>query len=365
MVGSERQIWSETEKRALSPLPDFPQKGTDIVRFFKQLDDYFNDHFGFRDFFIARYQREIEKRFDKKSIHPRVIKGLDGYFFFNDFGLLKDFLGLTPLTQKQLEQFTEIQNQKDDWFRSNGIHYLYAIAPNKQSIYPEKLMENALKLKGTTRYDQLLSHMNHEYPEYMVNLFDLLKVESKASSLYYKNDSHWNKRAAYLVFQNIMEKISQWYPDENFDVDFEFIQDETGIGGNTGQGGDLVQIIRRPHLTETYPQVKRYKRCDRDPHPITYELTNLPNLMGRPSFTRFCATKKLKAVVFRDSFFVPLEPFFSENFAEIIYLWKSYDHKNINEILDHFKPDIVLEIILERHAFDFLDDEKDKNKNVP
>ena len=59
-------------------------------------------------------------------------------------------------------------------------------------------------------------------------------------------------------------------------------------------------------------------------------------------------------MIFRDSFFVPLEPLFSENFREVVYLWKDYDQKNIEEIMTYFKPDIVIEEIAERHLFDFM-----------
>ena len=62
----------------------------------------------------------------------------------------------------------------------------------------------------------------------------------------------------------------------------------------------------------------------------------------------------LKAVIFRDSFFVHLEPFFSENFREVVYLWKNYDQKNIEEIMTYFKPDVVIEETSERHLFDFM-----------
>jgi hypothetical protein len=38
----------------------------------------------------------------------------------------------------------------------------------------------------------------------------------------------------------------------------------------------------------------------------------------------------------------------------VIYLWKEYDRKNLEEILIHFKPDIVIEAVVERHVFDPL-----------
>ncbi len=187
----------------------------------------------------------------------------------------------------------------------------------------------------------------------MINLHQVLRPERYKKPLYFKNDSHWNQFGAFLVFQNMFEKISTWFPDENFDTDFKFTEDETGKGGNTGHGGDLVKMLMLPNLTETYPQLAPFKPCGAFVG-FPYELTNVVQSPGRESFVRSCPTKKLRAIVFRDSFFVPLELFLSENFKEIIYLWKGYDRKNIEEIMTIFKPDIVIEEIVERHIFDSL-----------
>lgn len=72
---------------------------------------------------------------------------------------------------------------------------------------------------------------------------------------------------------------------------------------------------------------------------------------GRPSFAKGCNQAELTAVVFRDSFPVALEPFFSEKFKKAVYLWKEYDQKNIEEIMTSFKPDIVIELTVERFFF--------------
>lgn len=354
MLTSQPQKWSESEKRALALLPDFPEHISGINSLFRSTDTYLEDHFGLRSFFLSRYKREIEKRFDKTSIHPRVIKGLEGWLYFNDFDLQKDFLGLIPLTDDQLDQFLIDQQEKHEWLKGHDIRFIYAIAPNKQSIYPRYVMENAIKMKGVTRFEQLTTRLDGHLPEYMLDLHTLLTPDEFTIPLYYKNDSHWNKLAAFTVFQNIMDKIALWFPDEEFRLNFEFIEPELGIGGNTGLGGDLAIILRKPHLTERYPQIKHFKRCGGNTLPLTYNLSNIQNQKGRSSFLRRCTSRDLKAIIFRDSFFTPLEPFFSENFAEVLYLWKGYDRKNIEEILKIYKPDIIIEMVVERHAFDSL-----------
>lgn len=353
MFFSERQLWSDAEKRSLALFPPWTGKLYQASDFFVSVNEYIDDHFGFREFYIHRYQREILKLFNKTSDKSIVIKGLCNWYFLNKFGLIEDFFGRTPLNKNQLGNWLEFQEKKHSWLSEHNIRYQYMAIPNKQSIYPQYLMKNGLHLKGTSRFEQLLEYTDNNLPDYILNLHDLLRPELYEKPLYYKNDSHWNKLAAYAVFRRIMENVAEWFPDEQLMTNFQFSPDETGRGGNTGRGGDLVKILMQPDLQETYPQTKRFKRCAKYNH-LPYKLSNLSQSPGRRSFVRKCSKRNLNAVIFRDSFFVPLEPFISENFEEVVYLWKEYDQKNIEEIMAFFKPDIVIEAIAERHVFDSL-----------
>ncbi len=360
MFYSKPRIWSETEKRVLAPPPNQPTSFSELVPFFSSLDNYLSDHFGFRDFFLHRYQRELKKRFGKSSMHPHVIEGLDGWYFYNHFDLFQDFLGQRALTEDQLRKWLDQQQKKQNWLKKHNIKYLYIVAPNKHSIYPNYLMKNSMELKGVSRYEQLSNYIEGKFPEYQINLHPILQSSRHTSPLYYKNDSHWNKLGAYLAFQAIFDRISQWFPEEKFITNFEFAEDQTGIGGNTGEGGDLVRLIRQQQITETYPEIQNFPQCGSYTVDIPYPLSNVRQQAGTYSFTRSCPKRNLKAVIFRDSFFVPLEPFFSENFAETIYLWKGYDQQNIIELLEYLTPDIVIEEVVERHAFDTLQTKDDQ-----
>ncbi|EKD37410.1 MAG: AlgJ [uncultured bacterium] len=353
MLIGKQSVWSAAEKRSLSLLPHLPTALDEITTFFASLDDYLDDHFGFREFFIHRYQRELDKRFNMTSSSSRVIKGLDGWYFFNEFNLLQDFLGLIPLKKDQLETWLARQQEKQTWLQSQGIRYLYMAIPNKQTIYPRYVMDHALARKGTTRFEQLREYTGNRLPDHMIDLHRVLRPEAFAKPLYFKNDSHWNTFGAYVAFREIMARIAAWFPQEEFVTDFAFGPDKTGTGGNTGNGGDLALMLMQRDLTETYPEVQPFTGCGPYAH-VPYRLSNVIEGEGRDSFMRTCAQKNLRAVVFRDSFFVPLEPFLSENFREVLYLWKEYDQQNLEELLVHFKPDIVIEAVVERHVFDSL-----------
>jgi hypothetical protein len=272
---------------------------------------------------------------------------------------------MLPLSDTMIKTWFSIQEEKYRWLEQQGIKYLFLAAPNKQSIYPQFLMEHALAIKKTSRFEQVLEYKDHQLPPFMINLHDLLQPEKFRKPLYYKNDSHWNKFSAYLVFQEIMKRISAWFPKESFRTEFEFVRDETGVGGNLGLGGDLTKMLMLNDATETFPQIKRFKRCGQY-RPLPYPLSNISKKRGRESFIRTCRKRNLKALVFRDSFFVQLEPFLSENFSETVYLWKPYDQKNVEEIMNYFKPDIVIELIAERDIFDALEKpERQKNVSTP
>ncbi|OQX17984.1 MAG: hypothetical protein BWK76_08995 [Desulfobulbaceae bacterium A2] len=361
MLASDKVVWSEAEKRSLSLFPPLPTSPGQIVIFFTALDKYLEDHFGFREFYIRRYQRELDKRFNITISSSRVIKGLGGWYFFNDFNMYKDFLGLIPLKSEQLKTWLARQEEKQTWLQERGIRYIYMAIPNKQVVYPQFLMEHAMARKGTTRFEQLRKYTGNHLPDYMIDLHQLLRPETFAKPLYYKNDSHWNKFGAYITFREIMRRVATWFPDQEFFTEFEFGPDIIGIGGNIGFGGDLTMMLMQPELTETYPQEKKFMRCG--PYvDIPFPLSDIIVDECRNSFMKTCKKRKLRAVVFRDSFFVSLEPFLSENFYEIIYLWKEYSQQNLEEIFVHFKPDIVIEAIVERHVFDSLLALEEKNR---
>jgi hypothetical protein len=107
----------------------------------------------------------------------------------------------------------------------------------------------------------------------MVDAHDVLynrAISTPEQPLYYKNDSHWNKLGAYYYFQAIVDKFKKLFHEEEFKTEFAFVENETGVGGNTGKGGDLTYILMLPELTETYPQVKKIKHCAKMVRLLTY-----------------------------------------------------------------------------------------------
>ena len=218
--------------------------------------------------------------------------------------------------------------------------------PNKQSIYPEQVMEGGRIKKGTSRFEQFLEKRDYMLPEFMIDLFSLLDPRQHERRLYHKTDTHWNQYGGYLAFLELMQKIKNRFPNQQFRTQFEFVD------GVEVPGGDLARLSLQPALTEIIPQMKKFKRCEKPHKYLPYNLSDTENRNGRNSFVRNCPEKRLTALVFRDSFFKSLEPYFSENFKEVVYLYKYYDQRNVEEMIAYYKPDIIVDAIVERHIFD-------------
>ncbi len=340
--------WSDTEKRVLASFPEAPRDLKTLLQFPEKFEAYYNDHFGFREILINRYHREMRKKFGQPGI-PHVIAGKGGWYFYASNLLLDDFRGLVPLTEQQLISWKEDLVRKRDWLAKQGIHYLFLFVPNKQTIYPEYLPDYFQKAKGTTRIEQLMEYLKKERDVEILDLRPgLLNAKSKGQ-LYQKTDTHWNDYGAFVGYREIMYKLSQWFPKEQFKIDFYF--QHTII---ERPAGDLAKMLGlHETIKEMHPLLKETHFCAQ-PMELTLEVENFPKMNEMEPFMKGCKDANLRALVFRDSFFCGIEPFFSENFQQVVYLWQYYDQKTVERMIDYFHPHLVVEEKVERFCFSNL-----------
>lgn len=349
MFRSERMVFSLAEKRALASIPAPPESLSQMDLYFSDLGTYLDDHFGFREFFIYRYQREIRKRFGTTGDETNTHQGTDNWFYLAQFEMLSDFAGKEQLSEAQLENWAAKYRAKKQWLKQHGIQYLLIIPPDKESVYPEFVMDSWEKFQGKGKLQQLIER----YPE--INETELLDLgtrlnKHKEEPLFFKSDTHWTPFGAYTAYLIIAENIEKKFPPTSFKKDFRFSNQQTRkCSSEENRCGDLTKMLLDfEPFEESFRKLSKYKKCSHIV-PTNYSLTKLSKKIIRSSITSKCDQADLKAVIFRDSFSVELEPFFSENFKQVVYLWKEYDQNNVEEILRLFKPDIVIEEVVERN----------------
>lgn len=354
MIFSERVAFSFSEKRILAKFPSFPESLSQVQSFCNNIDKYLADHFGFRDFFIYRYQREVRKRFGIVGSQTIVHQGIESWLYIDDAKNLFDYAGKNPLSRFEIEAWKTDYEKKRAWLGAKGIKYVLIVAPNKQTVYPEYVMQDWQQYQRPGRLAQLCAAFPEIAKRELFTLGDSLKKVKSGGQVFHKTDTHWTPYGAYHAYLSVAAKIERFFPGEVFRRDFHFTAPQVRVCEPKEKQycGDLAKMLLDfEPITEHLKMLKAYRRCA-IATPFTYSLSDLSrDTMGHPTLVRRCPEKRLTALVFRDSFFSLLEPFLSENFKEVVYVWKRYDQKNVEEILNYFTPDIVIEERVERSFF--------------
>lgn len=349
MIYGPETVFSYTEKRQLAVFPQFPDNLSGIRKFFSDTDSYLNDHFGFREWMVYRYQREVKKRFDDVERITKVMKGLNNWYFFTGDSMLKDFAGRHLRRDSKLNEWLAAYRAKQRWIEKQGIRYLLITPPNKMTVYGELLGDPWISQRGLTRLSQLKNSMQESDKSTFLDLSPSLIGNAEGENLYFKSDTHWTQYGAYIGYLAIAERLESLFPSTRFKRDFTFSKTMTRTCEKEKNNcGDLTtMVLDYDRFQESFRNVDEFANCAVSTD-FKINFTNIDTTTPTPYIAKSCPSGELRALVFRDSFFESLEPYLSENFREIIYLWKGYDQNNIEELLSLYKPDIVIEEKAER-----------------
>jgi len=342
---STQTVWSSTEKRRLAELPAFNLKPGTLATFPSRFEAYFNDHFGYRNLFIRRYNRIMKKYFAKSPV-PNVLIGKNNWLFFTESNLIDDFVGADPFTQGELEAWRSNLEHKRNWLAKHGIRYLFVVAPNKQTIYPEYLPDYLQKDRGQSRLQQLVAYLKTHSDVSILDLSGVLAEAKKRHRIYHVTDTHWNDRGAYTAYRAIMDRVGRWFPEVAVTQN-KIIETENILG----PGGDLAGMLDMADtMPEESPVLKMQPTaCSPEIKKAVADFRKIPvDQMRSATLVTTCDASKLRAVVFRDSFFEPLIPLIAEDFNRIVYIWKPYDPAIMKELIAQQKPQIVIEEMVER-----------------
>lgn len=166
------------------------------------------------------------------ALSGKAIVGKDGWFFegygdrrvekeiVQSFDNITDYMGQNPFTGEELETWRITLEERYYWLKERGSKYIFALAPTKALVYPEKLPERILRMKKKlnkpTRYDQLISYLKKNSIVPVVDLRkDLLEEKDVYPDvpLFYRTDFHWNYFGSFFAYRAIINGINQAYPD--------------------------------------------------------------------------------------------------------------------------------------------------------
>lgn len=337
------QATSGIEKRALALSPSKPATVQEFTEYPDAFTQYYSDHFGLRESLTRAYFK-LANKFDDSASVDDVTPGKDDWLFLgsvkpgyrNYSDPIGDAINVNLYTKSELEEFAGSIMKIKNWLSKKGIEYIYVIAPNKHTIYFENLPDYITKQNSESATDQLVKYLQQNTDVTVVDLRPVLLEAKKKQQVYYKSDTHWNHYGANVAQFEIMKQIETLFPDKISpslldDSDFEI---------TTMSDGDLAKMSSLENFEEASPQPVFDSSCS--------PAYNDPEIIKQKVHTLICEGQSLNAVIFRDSFFIALQPYFAHKFHRSTYISEEMNYHSLVKYVEQEKPDIVIDEVVER-----------------
>lgn len=308
-----------SENKAVSKLPTWT---SNISVLAKETRRYYLDNFGFKKVSFLFYSYVKSTILNENPLPNRVVEGKEGWFFLGDFAknVFSNNSGAKTIMPQEKVFLEKNINSYFEKSKSAGIPFYMVVCPDKHQIYNEFL---PFKLSDrTSKFDAVLNSLNHKNPHLLLLKEELLKCKAE-HKIYFKTDSHWNDLGALYGFNALIEKMQIDFPTLRTLSAAEF-----NFNTKMASRKDLTNMINHDAEEEVLELVPKNSND-------TQQNSFYNGVRVRKFFN---SEKKLKVVVFHDSYSFALMKYFVATFRESVFV-KSYPDY---ELIKKEKPDIVI-----------------------
>lgn len=324
--GSDESL-AQSEKRDLAPMAKLLNDDGGLnVAYFGDLGAWFEDHFGFRNEMITA-NSQLRRATTGSTNGDEVLIGRDGWLYYR--GTMHDYLGRELMSQRELFDAAHNLRLMQNYVQSRNCTFLFAIVPNKNSIYPEHMPANYKN--GSNTNAQMLIPLLERDGIQAICLTDALRAAR--DTVYFERDTHWNGLGALIGYNEIMDALALEHEDYS---DAQWIRRED-------HAGDLDQMLVPSAWTA---ETDYYLDTD-----FTFTYDEKPEYMRDPLIRSHCDTGEGRLYMFRDSFGDAIIPLFSQHFRAATY--SMYTPWNLPEAASDPGTDVVIELV-ERNLTDLL-----------
>lgn len=315
-----------TENKTLMAFPELKNDEGFNYNFLSDMGDYFQEHFAFRQQFVSANAAIYGKIFGA-STTDQVLIGKNNWMYYT--GTLNDYQSENLLSERGIKNAVHNLKLIQNYVNARGSKFIFAIAPNKNSVYDENMPYYYKKSGQANNYERLLPEMEKAGIQF-VNLHSAFRESDEI--LYLERDSHWNNKGAVLAYNEIMKKTDLTYETyEN--VSYETRRDHLG---------DLTKML--------YPLNSELENNQYYQKDWSWNYVN----DVKDNMDEWIETKNNSAVssllMYRDSFGESLLPFMAEAFGEARFSrLVPYNLTNI----DQYRPEYVVMERVERRISSF------------
>ena len=200
---------TSSENRSAAPFPAIVKDGGLNLSFGTEFEAWFGDRFALRRELIQA-DADLKLGVFNTSPEDSVIAGKEGWLFYAD--TVCDHCGEARLSELELRRLVTVIRLESEYARSRGAGYVFAAAPNKNSIYPEMMPDRFAAGEGEGLYGRLTEALRREKIP-VADLKAALVGARGKGLLYYTGDSHWNLLGSNVAAEAIFETVKAQRPE--------------------------------------------------------------------------------------------------------------------------------------------------------
>jgi hypothetical protein len=238
------------------------------------------------------------------------------------------------------------------------IPFVFVIAPDKSTIYPENLPDWARRSDPAKRPSRIITKLARRENLEFIHLEETLleaKRKDPKTLLYYRHDSHWNRAGAWYGFEALMENLKKQSP--NFRIprakifrekENKSAQEQWGASSFLSQAiGEDSNVFDAAQILFTGGGVGvdvegKWQAFGLEEIPLPKKLSNEE------------ALNKEHLLFIRDSFGTALASCLTRTFAQItmVHNLNVTNLQSFQEWVDQINPDVVIYEIVERRVIE-------------
>jgi alginate O-acetyltransferase complex protein AlgJ len=316
----------------------------DLTGLLRQFKAYTADHFGCRNLMIRQHGL-LKFHLLGVSNSPDVILGQRDqgtaedpaglWLYYNKDRVVEQYRSTAPFSLLQLERWRLALVERRDWLARQGIRFLFVIAANKHTVYPEYLPNEINRVSEQTPTDQLIAYLHKHTDLEIVDTRTPLWQSRKRHPhlrLFHRTDTHWNEVGAFKAYELIAQHLRASFPSIQ-----PLTWNDFALDPQQHIGGDLAGFLG---IKDQFQEI----------HMNLNLRSTLKQLAPRDQISKFFRTgtgrkSQPRLLMYRDSFGKPLIPFLAHHFEDAVFInGETFGVRTIKEQ----KPDIVIWEIVER-----------------
>lgn len=332
----------------------FPKLGSihDVVKFPAEFDNYWSNNLPFKDNIQQAYA-DLSFLFFRTSFNDGIVVGesdgdwRDAWLFYNyvkDGDPFGDVRGTKRLTMEQKQNALKNILSNTKKMKEQGIDLYYFVAPNKSTVYKDKLPGSVNVVNDVSLMNDLNKYLLEQGINNFLYVEDDMKAEREKNGdddikypLYRSLDTHWNDYGAFIGTKSLIKMIEPsftGYDSYHVELDGDINSGDLKSKANIGLS------LRSPAVT-VRTEHDRFGQYE-----LIADLTKDINHRVNETIKEDAPIKK-KVLIIGYSYRLAMIPWMSSVFSDVVYV----HHDTYKaDMIERFDPDIIVLEAVERYA---------------